>query len=79
MINILGVLTLEYGQVVEEPAVVVEEQAAVAEEPTTMADDPAWLAEDPIRVVEKSIEELFDEAYTKNSIPNDVLGQLHEG
>ena len=28
---------------------------------------------------EKSIEELFDEAYTKDSIPNDVLGQLRRG
>ena len=58
--------------VVEEPAVVVEEPAAVAEEPALPAEDPAGAAE-------KSIEELFNEAYTKDSTPNIVLGRLCRG
>ena len=35
--------------------------------------------EDPTRAVEKLIKELFNEAYTKDPIPDDVLGQLHRG
>ena len=65
-------LTLACGQVAEEPAVVVEEPAAVAEGPALPADDPA-------EAVEESIEELFNEAYTKDPIPDDVLGQLRRG
>ena len=79
LIDTLGVLILICGQLAEEPAMVVEELAAVAEEPTTMADDPAWPAEDPIRTTEKSIEDLFNKAYTKDLIPKDVLGQLCRG
>ena len=55
-----------------EPAVVAEEPAAVAEGPALPADNPAEAAE-------KSIEELFNEAYTKDPIPDDVLGQLRRG
>ena len=72
LIDILGVLTLACGQLAEE-------RAAIAEEPATMADDPTWPAGDPVGAAEKSIEELFDEAYTKDSIPNDMLGQLRRG
>ena len=72
LIDTPGVLTLACGQLAEE-------RAAVAEEPAAMADDPAWPAGDPVGAAEKLIEELFDEAYTKDSIPNDVLGQLRRG
>ena len=72
LIDTPGVLTLACGQLVEERATVAEEAAA-------MADDPAWPAGDPVGAAEKSIKELFDEAYTKDSIPNDVLGQLRRG
>ena len=72
LIDTLGALTLACGQVAGEPAVVVEEPAAVAEEPALPAEDPAGAAE-------KSIEELFNEAYTKDPISDDVLGQLHRG
>ena len=82
----LGVLTLACGQVAGEPAVVVEEPAAIVEEPATLAgnparpaEEPALLAEDPAGAAEKSIKELFNEAYAKDPIPNDVLGQLRRG
>ena len=65
--------------VVEKPTMVVEELATVAEDPATMADGPAWPVGDPIRAAEKSIEELFNKAYTKDSIPADILGQLCRG
>ena len=65
--------------VAEEPAVVAEEPAAVAEEPAAMADHPAQLAGNPVGAAGKSIEELFEEVYTKDSIPDNVLGQLHRG
>ena len=58
--------------VAEEPAVVAEEPAAVAEEPALPAEDPAGAAE-------KLIEELFNEAYTNDPIPDNVLGQLCRG
>ena len=93
LIDTLGVLTLECGQLAEEPAVVAEEPAVVAEEPAMVMEKPATIAEepaamadvpaqpagDPVGAVEKSIEELFDEAYTKDSIPDDVLRQLRRG
>ena len=72
MIDTPGALTLACGQVAEEPAVVAEEPGPVAEEPALPADDPAEAAE-------KSIEKLFNEAYTKDPIPDDVLGQLRRG
>ena len=72
LIDTLGVLTLASRQLGEE-------WAAVAEEPAAIADDPTWPAGDPFGAAEKSIEELFDEAYTKDSVPNDVLGQLRRG
>ena len=65
LIDTLGALTLTCGQVVGEPAVVAEEPAAVAEE--------------PVLLVEKLIEELFNEAYTTDLIPDDVLGQFRRG
>ena len=74
-----AVVAEEPAVVMEEPAVVVEEPAAVAEEPTTMADGPTWPADDPVGAAEKSIKELFDEAYTKDLIPNNMLGQLCRG
>ena len=72
LIDTLGALTLACGQVAEEPAMVAEELAAIAKE-------PALPAEDPTGVAEKLIEELFNEAYTKDPIPDDVLGQLRRG
>ena len=51
----------------------------VAEEPAAVAKEPALLVEDPIGAVEKSIKELFNEAYTKDPIPDDVFGQLCRG
>ena len=65
LIDTLEALTLACGQVAGEPAMVAEELAAVAEEPALP--------------VEKSIEELFNEAYTKDPIPDDMLGQLRRG
>ena len=44
-----------------------------------VAEEPALPAEDPAGPAEKSIEELFNEAYTKDPIPDDVLGQLRRG
>ena len=86
LIDIPGALTLACGQVAgepavvaEEPAMVAEEPAVVAEEPAAVAEEPALPAEDPAGAAEKSIEELFNEAYTKDPIPDDVLGQLHSG
>ena len=51
----------------------------VAEEPAAVAEGPALLANDPAEAAEKSIEELFNEAYTKDPILDDVLGQLRRG
>ena len=51
----------------------------VAEEPAAIAEEPALPAEDPAGAAEKSIEKLFNEAYTKDPIPDDVLGQLRRG
>ena len=65
--------------IAEEPAVVAEEPAVVAEEPAAVAEEPALPAEDPGRPAEKSIEELFNEVYIKDPIPDDVLGQLCRG
>ena len=79
LIDIPGALALAYGQVAGEPAVVAEEPALVAEELAAIAEEPALLAEDPARAAEKSIEELFNEAYKKDSIPDNVLGQLYRG
>ena len=72
LIDTLGVLTLACRQVVGEPAVIAEEPAAVVEEPVLPVEDPAGAAQ-------KSIEELFNKAYTKDPIPNDVLEQLYKG
>ena len=58
---------------------VVEEPAVIAEEPATAAEEPALPAEDPAGVVEKSIKEFFNEAYTKDPIPDNVLGQPRRG
>ena len=66
LIDILGELTLACGQVVGEPTIVVEE-------PATIAEAPALLVEFPTGAVEKSIEKLFIEAYTKDPILDDVL------
>ena len=84
--DILGVLTLTCGQVAGEPAVLAEEPAAIVEEPVTLAgnptqpvEEPALPAEDRAGAAEKSIEELFNEAYAKDPIPDDVLGQLRRG
>ena len=70
----------------EEPAILAEEPATVVEEPVSMVDDPTWLVEEPVlpaedstKVVEKSIEELFNKAYAKDPIPDDLLGQLCRG
>ena len=79
LIDTLGALTLACGQVAVEPAVVAEEPAVVAEEPATIAEGPALPADDPAEAAEKLIEELFNEAYTKDPIPDDVLGQLRRG
>ena len=79
LIDTLGALTLPCGQVAGEPTIVVEEPAMVAEEPVAVAKGPTLAAEDSARAVEKSIEELFNEAYTKDPIPDDVLGQLYRG
>ena len=72
LIDTPGALILTCGQVAGEPAVVVEE-------PATIAEGPALPAEGPARAAEKSIEELFNEAYTKDPTPDDVLGQLRRG
>ena len=58
---------------------VTEEPAVIAEEPAAVAEGPALPAEDPTRAAEKLIEKLFNEAYTKDPIPNNVLGQLRRG
>ena len=76
LIDTPGALTLTCGQVVGEPAVVAEEPAVIAEEPAAAGEEPALPAEDPAGAAEKSIEELFKEAYTKDPIPDDMLGQL---
>ena len=65
--------------VAEEPAAIVEEPAALAGNPTCLAEEPALPVEDPAGAAEKSIEELFNEAYAKDLIPDDVLGQLRRG
>ena len=44
-----------------------------------VVEEPAAVAEEPALPVEKSIEELFNKAYIKDPIPDDVLGQLHRG
>ena len=51
----------------------------VAEEPAAVEEGPALPANDPAEAAEKSIEELFNEAYTNDPIPDDVLGQLRRG
>ena len=79
LIDTLEVLTLIGGQVVEELAVVAEEPAVVVEEPATVAEESALPAKNPARAMEKSIEELSNEAYTKDPIPDDMLGQLYRG
>ena len=79
LIDIPRALTLACGQVVGEPAMVAEEPAVAVEKPAAVAEKPALPAEDPTRAAEKSIEELFNEAYTKDPIPDDVFGQLCRG
>ena len=44
-----------------------------------VVEKPAAVAEEPALPVEKSIEKLFNKAYTKDPIPDDVLGQLRRG
>ena len=51
----------------------------IAEEPAAVAEGPALPADDPAEAAEESIEELFNEAYTKDPIPDNVLGQLCRG
>ena len=80
LIDTPGALILVCGQVVGEPAIVAEEPTMVVEEPAvvakelaTIAEEPSLPVEDPIGAAEKSIEKLFNEAYTNDPIPGNVL------
>ena len=79
LIDTLEALTLLCGQVAGDPAIVAEEPTILVEDPAAVAEEPALPVEDPAKAVEKLIEELFNEAYTKDPIPDDVLRQLHSG
>ena len=63
----------------KEPAAIAEEIMIITDNPAWLAKEPALPVEDPIGAVEKLIKKLFNEAYIKDPISNDVLRQLYRG